>query len=83
MFNPQMHRLFSSCTESTGPSNIAEIMENKLKEIYKDDSDQVYVIDNDGGGQKVGIYVVSDQFKGMLPLARHRKINEILKTEIA
>ena len=57
-------------------------MKEKLKIIFKDDFDHVSVTNPDGNGQQVVIYVISDQFKGLMTVARHRKINEILKEEI-
>ena len=35
-----------------------------------------------GDQSSVQIFIVSDKFKGMLPLARHRAINAVLKEEI-
>ena len=50
-----------------------------MEKFTDDEFDHVKV---QGGGDKVDIFVVSDQFKGMLPLARHRMINDMLKEEI-
>ncbi|TCD63147.1 hypothetical protein EIP91_005906 [Steccherinum ochraceum] len=42
------------------------------------------IIDQSNGcGENYAIFVVSDAFEGKTTLARHRFINEILKTEIA
>ena len=40
------------------------------------------VVDPYGDASSVQIIIVSDKFKGMLPLARHRAINTLLKDEI-
>ena len=70
-----------SCTDEPGPPDIAQKMKDKLREHFKNDGDHITVQD-DGSGQKVHIFVISDQFKGQLPIMRHRKINEILANEI-
>ena len=44
--------------------------------------DHIDVQNPDGVGQQVRIFVVSDQFKKMMVLQRHRMINELLKEEI-
>ena len=55
-------------------------MEQKLKEEFN--PDRIEVRDTHGDASSVQIFIVSDKFKGMLPLARHRAINAVLKDEI-
>ena len=40
------------------------------------------VKNDDGVGQHVRIFVISEQFKNLLPIARHRTINELIKDEL-
>ncbi|KAI0275983.1 bola-like protein [Russula aff. rugulosa BPL654] len=44
----------------------------------------VEVEDNSGGcGEKYSVLIVSKEFEGKTTLARHRMVNEVLKTQIA
>ncbi|KAF8460345.1 bola-like protein [Russula ochroleuca] len=44
----------------------------------------VNVEDNSGGcGEKYAVLIVSKDFEGKTTLARHRMVNEVLKTQIA
>ena len=81
-FYQQPSRAFA-CDETNAPDNIAELMQTKLQKTFFGEFDHVEVVNADGFGQKVDIFVISEQFKGKLPIARHRMINEILKEEIA
>ena len=55
-------------------------MERKLKEKFK--PVQCEILDPYGDVSSIQIRIVSDAFQGMLPLARHRAINDLLKEEI-
>ena len=55
-------------------------MEKKLKEKFNPVSCEI--LDPYGDVSSIQIRIVSDAFKGMLPLARHRAINDLLKEEI-
>ncbi|KAF8486918.1 bola-like protein [Russula ochroleuca] len=45
---------------------------------------KVNVEDNSGGcGEKYSVLIVSKEFEGKTTLARHRMVNEALKTQIA
>ena len=57
-------------------------MQQKLSKTFQADMDHIEVQNPDGVGQQVRIFVVSDQFKKMMVLQRHRMINELLKEEI-
>ena len=72
---------FSGC----GPScacdpSMLKVMEHKLKNKFN--PTMLSVVDPYGDMNSVKIQIVSEAFKGMLPLARHRAINETLKDEI-
>ena len=56
-------------------------MEAKMNNKFKD-IEVCKVHDMNGDASHVTIQIVSPDFKGMLPLARHRAINELLKDEI-
>ena len=75
-------RPFSSCDDHRGPADIAAQIQGKLAAQFKEEFDHVEVKNDDGVGQHVRIFVVSDQFEGKLPIARHRMINELIKEEI-
>jgi stress-induced morphogen len=60
--------------------SMLKTMEEKLKTAFE--PTQCQVIDPYGDMNSVQIRVVSTKFKGMLPLARHRAINDVLKDEI-
>ena len=62
------YRYFSGCSDFKGPQNISELMMSKLKPVFNDEFDHVDVKNPDGNGQQVVIYIISDQFKGMLPV---------------
>jgi BolA protein len=55
-------------------------METKLRTHFK--PADLKVLDPNGDLYKVHVYIVSDQFKGMLPLARHRAINAVIADEV-
>ena len=55
-------------------------MQKKLEEEFE--PTQCEVSDPYGDASSVQIFIVSEKFKGMLPLARHRAINACLKDEI-
>lgn len=55
-------------------------MDSKLRAHFK--PADLKVADPNGDLYKVHIYIVSDQFKGMLPLARHRAINAVVADEV-
>ena len=55
-------------------------MEEKLKREFE--PTLCKIVDPHGDMNSVVIHVHSAKFKGMLPVARHRAINEVLKEEI-
>lgn len=75
-------RWFGDCADHRGPENIAQLMEDKLRAVYNGEEEHVSVRNDDGIGQHVVVFIMSDSFKGMLPIARHRAVNEIIKDEI-
>ena len=77
-----MRSFSGDCSDHRGPADIAQQVQTKLQEVYSGEFDHVEVSNKDGLGQHVHIFVVSDEFKGKLPIARHRAINDILKEEI-
>ena len=58
-----------------------QTMEEKLRVAFHPTT-MVQVVDPYGDMTSVQIKVVSEKFKGMMPLARHRAINDVLKDEI-
>ena len=58
-------------------------MQAKLSKTFQHEMDHIDVQNPDGVGQQVRIFVVSDQFKKMMVLQRHRMINDLLKEEIS
>mmetsp|Transcript_8905 Transcript_8905/g.15103 ORF Transcript_8905/g.15103 Transcript_8905/m.15103 type:complete len:133 (+) Transcript_8905:3-401(+) len=72
-----------SCTDQPGPANIVETMQGKLSQHFNGEFDHIEVSSPDAMNQQVVIFVVSDAFKGVMPVKRHRMINEILKEEIS
>ena len=76
----QVQRMrFSGCDPHEGGVDIGA-MEKKLKDKF--DAVECQVVDPYGDQSSIQIRVVSEAFKGMLPLARHRAINDLLKEEI-
>jgi stress-induced morphogen len=59
---------------------VLDDMESKLRAHFK--PADLKVVDPNGDLYKVHVYVVADQFKGMLPLARHRAINAVIADEV-
>ncbi len=59
---------------------VLEDMESKLKKQFNPQT--LKVTDPNGDLYKVNVYIVSDQFKGMLPLQRHRAINAVIADEV-
>lgn len=55
-------------------------MKRKLADAF--DPTTCEVVDLSGDLNSIQIHVVSAAFKGMLPLARHRAVNDVLKDEI-
>ena len=55
-------------------------MREKLAKEFE--PDEIQVVDPYGDCSSVQIYIVSSNFQGMLPLARHRAINTLLADEI-
>jgi len=72
-------RLFA-CDEHSGTPATVRVMEDKLRAEFN--PTKIQVDDPHGDASSVAIFIVSDKFKGMLPLARHRAINALLKDEI-
>ena len=72
--------MWFACDGSSGGPEVLIAMEKKLKEEF--DPVDCEVLDPFGDVSSVQIRVVSDKFEGMLPLARHRAINALLKEEI-
>ena len=70
------------CVDSEGPRDIVERIQKKLEETFNGEFDHVNVQSPDAMNQQVHVFVISDQFKGKLPLARHRIINDMIKEEI-
>jgi stress-induced morphogen len=72
---------FAGCESSPeATQSMLKKMEAKLTKEFE--PVQCHVVDPYGDMNSVQIRVVSEKFKGMLPLARHRAINEVLKEEI-
>ena len=69
-----------ACDGSTGGPEVLEAMEKKLKEEFN--PVDCKIVDPYGDVSSVQIFIVSEKFQGMLPLARHRAINALLKDEI-
>jgi stress-induced morphogen len=59
---------------------VLEDMESKLKAHFN--PQDLKVVDPNGDLYKVNVFIVADQFKGMLPLARHRAINAVIADEV-
>jgi acid stress-induced BolA-like protein IbaG/YrbA len=74
-------RMFGDCGGNINGPNLIRNMEIKLRSQY-DDCVLCKVHDTNGDASHVVIEITSSQFKGKLPLARHREINELLKEEI-
>ena len=55
-------------------------MEDKLKKEFEPTICKI--VDPNGDMNSIVIKIQSAKFKGMLPVARHRAINELLKEEI-
>ena len=49
-------------------------MQSKLKTHFGGEFDHVKVTNPDGNGQQAVIFIISDNFKGMNTLARHRHV---------
>ena len=71
---------FFACDGSTGGPETLTAMREKLQAEFN--PTQCEVIDPYGDVSSVQIFIVSEKFQGMLPLARHRAINACLKDEI-
>ena len=69
-----------ACDPHQGGAEIIPAMEKKLNEKFEPVECQI--VDPYGDQSSIQIRVVSEAFKGMLPLARHRAINDLLKEEI-
>ena len=80
LFNQRM-QMFGDCGGNINGSVLIRNMEQKLAVKYTDNT-VLKVHDTHGDASHVVIEVSSPQFKGKLPLARHREINELLKDEI-
>ncbi|POB15295.1 BolA/IbaG family iron-sulfur metabolism protein [Halobacteriovorax sp. DA5] len=52
-----------------------------IEENIKDS--QVMIYDLTGGGDHLGITIVSDEFKGKMLLAQHRMVMDILKQKLS
>jgi len=62
-------------------STLQKAMEQKLQAAFS--PEVLEVLDQSGGQEShFQIVVVSQQFKGVLPLQRHRMINDCLKEEV-
>ena len=72
-------RGFACDPSYAGPHTLQEMREKLQKEF---EPLQCEVVDPYGDCSSIQILVVSDKFKGMLPLARHRAINSLLADEI-
>lgn len=55
-------------------------MESKLQKQFNPSA--LKVSDPNGDLYKVNVYIVSEHFKGMLPLQRHRAINAVIADEV-
>lgn len=70
-----------ACEGGTGGTPaMLKLMEEKL--IKQFEPTVCKIVDPYGDMNSITIQVYSAKFKGMLPLARHRAINECLKDEI-
>ena len=69
-----------ACDPSTATGATIQQMKEKLSKEFE--PIHVDVIDHMGDASSVQINVISDKFEGMMPLARHRAINSLLKDEI-
>ena len=72
-------RAFACDASTAGPETI-QAMKDKLQKEFQ--PVMLEVSDPFGDASSVEIKIVSDKFEGMLPLARHRAINALLKDEI-
>ena len=71
----------AACGENSGLNrDVLKHMEKKHKDKFN--PSMVQVVDPYGDMNSIQIKIVAESFKGMLPLARHRAINELLKDEI-
>jgi BolA protein len=59
---------------------VLEDMEGKLQKKFNPTA--LKVTDPNGDLYKVNVYIVSDQFKGMMLLQRHRAINACIADEV-
>ena len=55
-------------------------MEGKLRAHFK--PADLKVVDPNGDLYKVHVFIVSEQFKGMMPLARHRAVHAVIADEV-
>ena len=76
----QVQQMRYGCDPHEGGLDLVPSMEKKLQDKF--DPVECKVIDAYGDQSSIQIRVVSEKFKGMLPLARHRAINDLLKEEI-
>ena len=72
-------RSFACDPSTAGPATLQSIREKLAKEFEPLECE---VVDPYGDCSSIQIFVVSEKFKGMLPLARHRAINTLLVDEI-
>jgi len=63
-----------------GTPEMLKEMEAKLVKAFE--PSHCKIVDNYGDMNSIVIHCHSAKFKGMLPVARHRAINEVLKEEI-
>ena len=72
-------RYFACDGAAGGTPEMIRQMEDKLKKAFE--PTMVKIVDPNGDMNSIVIKIVSPKFQGMLPIARHRAINELLKEE--
>eukprot|EP00347_Sterkiella_histriomuscorum_P000883 403374158 len=83
IFQNQMHYLAPGSTHSSCVRCFGVVTDMKRKLTGHFSPDHIDLIDQVGDESKINIIIVSDKFAGMLPLQRHRAINEVIKEEIS
>jgi len=72
-------RYFGCDGAAGGTPEVIRQMEDKLKKAFEPTSCKI--VDPVGDMNSIVIKIVSPKFQGMLPIARHRAINDLLKEE--
>ena len=72
-------RFFACDPHTAGPQTVLTMREKLQAEF---EPTKCEVVDPYGDASSIQIFIVSEKFAGMMPLARHRAVNACLKDEI-